>query len=38
MAKGMGSGYEILANGAIYLGIYVNGRPEGVGKYIWPNG
>lgn len=25
-------------NGSVYEGSYVNGRPEGVGKYKWVNG
>ncbi len=33
-----GPGYEQFANGSVYQGIYVNGKPEGVGKYSWPNG
>ena len=30
-----GKGYEKFANGAIYSGTYVNGKPEGYGTYSW---
>lgn len=33
-----GRGYEEHANGCVYQGQFVNGKPEGVGKYQWPNG
>lgn len=33
-----GFGFEKFANGCIYEGDFVNGKPEGVGKYRWPNG
>ncbi len=33
-----GKGYEEFENGCVYQGYYVNGKPEGVGKYQWPNG
>ena len=33
-----GKGYEEFENGCVYQGYYVNGKPEGVGKYQWLNG
>lgn len=33
-----GKGYERLANDCVYEGYYINGKPEGIGRYSWPNG
>ena len=33
-----GYGYEGFPNGCIYQGDFVNGKPEGIGRYTWPNG
>lgn len=30
-----GNGKEVFKNGDRYTGSYVNGRPEGIGEYIW---
>ena len=32
-----GEGKEYFANGDIYTGAYVNGKPEGYGEYNWAN-
>jgi hypothetical protein len=31
-------GYEKFANGSVYKGDYVQGKPEGCGRYEWENG
>ncbi len=33
-----GEGTEKFSNGDIYIGNYVNGKPEGYGEYYWVNG
>ena len=33
-----GRGCEVLPDGAIYYGGFINGKPEGLGKFTWPNG
>lgn len=33
-----GVGFETFENKATYNGAYVNGKPEGWGTYMWPNG
>ncbi len=33
-----GQGFEKFPNGCIYEGQYANGKPEGVGRYVWNNG
>jgi hypothetical protein len=33
-----GEGTEKFANGDLYIGNYVNGKPEGYGEYFWVNG
>jgi len=33
--KKHGEGNEKFSNGDIYLGNYVNGKPEGYGEYFW---
>jgi len=33
-----GLGFEKFPSKSEYTGYYVNGKPEGRGKYLWPNG
>jgi hypothetical protein len=33
-----GQGFERFIDGCVYEGGYVNGKPEGVGRYSWTNG
>lgn len=33
-----GVGYEQFVNKCVYQGDYAKGKPEGIGKYTWPNG
>ena len=33
-----GEGYEKFHTDAIYEGTFVNGKPQGIGRYAWPNG
>ena len=33
-----GFGFEKFPNDCTYKGDYINGKPEGVGRYSWPNG
>lgn len=33
-----GKGYERFSNSSKYEGNFMNGKPEGVGIYIWANG
>jgi hypothetical protein len=33
-----GKGFELYNNQSIYTGSYVNGKPEGLGRFQWPNG
>lgn len=33
-----GEGQEKFANGDVYIGNYMNGKPEGYGEYYWSNG
>lgn len=33
-----GEGYEKFANQCVYQGEFINGKPEGIGRYSWPNG
>ena len=30
-----GEGHEKFSNGDVYIGNYVNGKPEGYGEYFW---
>ena len=33
-----GKGLEICPNGNVFVGYYMNGKPEGVGVFTWQNG
>ena len=33
-----GQGFEVLSNECSFQGSYVNGKPEGLGRFQWPNG
>ena len=32
-----GQGSDFFANGDVFTGVYVNGKPEGQGQYKWKN-
>jgi hypothetical protein len=33
-----GQGKEVFSNGDVYIGSYVDGKPDGYGEYYWKNG